>query len=225
MTGLPDRLPPGDAVHELSHPLGWQAALAHVRRERWWSQYAGHALGRRRGRLVEVHRIQSWNADQDTGDKGYLEDDEIIWRIDLICTPHSGGFDRPLDMVGTTVVLQGHVALPLDGNAGMVWGCRVLQDGALSISGTRTPIHRPRVPDVELRLMMTPRGEEAAGEIGWGRVAPLAQEPTGARWGRAFSLWRVECDVRGLDADDEAEARRLLNGAWEIPIDGESPVP
>lgn len=220
---MEDHLPHAAVIHDAIKPPGkrWTEALALTRQGGRWSQHLYSALGRRRGRLVEVHVVQSFDPEQETGPKGYLEDDEVLWRIEAVCFPLEAPPSGPFAEIGSTAVIHGRycIDLPLDG---MAWAVRKgpnPSDGSLLAEAYLLPWLTPKNPEVELRFTVD-RG--ACGPSHADQAEPRAEWTDAGdgsrRWRRRVGHDLIELCLRftGDGPVLNALPDRLLNSFWII---------
>ncbi|WP_288758799.1 hypothetical protein [uncultured Brevundimonas sp.] len=82
-----DILPDADIIHDVPMPQRdtWGQAFSIVRTGTRFAQLIGTMRGVRHGMPVAVWLFQTFDSEQETGPKGYLNDDEVIWRREIVC--------------------------------------------------------------------------------------------------------------------------------------------
>ncbi len=110
---LPDRLPPADAIHDITERMRMTLGKRH-----WTTSQGRHVgrpedltLGRRKGRLCEVWEMSVKRDDQPLGPNGNVGDSGPSHRTELVCYPTSDFFYQPFDICGRTIIINGRIAL------------------------------------------------------------------------------------------------------------------
>lgn len=220
---MEDRLPNAEVVHDAAPPYDdpFAAALSLTRREGRWSQHLFSGLGRRRGGLVEVHVVRSWDPAQDSGPKGYLTDDELVWRTEAVCFPAPADLARPFSVVGATIVAEGRYGLdlPVDGLAWVVEEAAPGPPRMLAARAYLLPWSQLTPPDIHLRFTIAPDTSGAPADLTdrWEEHRDDAgPEASLRRWRRRTADHLIQVELEGRDGPGALAglADRLLGGFW-----------
>jgi hypothetical protein len=218
---LEDHLPIAEIIHDVVTPGGdpWNEALSLTRLNGRWSQHLGSVLGQRHGRLVEVWVVQSYDPDQDTGVKGYLEDDEIIWRIEAVCFPLNSPIPEGAALIGNSLISQGRycLELPVQQLCWSVGDLHAAEGASLQAEAFLLPWVEVKPPDAQLRYTVR-RATLSDPDDAAGWVEALGSTVGSHRWQRRVNDDLIEVEVE-LSSDLQvlrSLANNLLGSFWVV---------